>query len=121
MQNENEPDEKGRQSSSKGSPVDWTQEEAYWREQHSNQPYADKNRSYDDYAPAYRIGAEGAAKHAGRNYDEVEDSLATEWERAQSGAAIPWDTVRPAVRAAWDRLAGTISPRDQDRGIRGSI
>ena len=121
MENENERRETSREGGSKGSPVDWTQEEAYWRKQHSNQPYADKNRSYEDYAAAYRLGVEGALKHAGRDYDEVEESLAADWKRAQTGSAIPWDTVRPAVRAAWDRLGGVISLRDQDRGMRGSI
>jgi hypothetical protein len=99
----------------------WTGEEAYWREHHSKQPYADKDRSYEDYAAAYRVGAEAAEKYTGRDYDEVEQSVATDYERAQPGAAIPWDTVRPAARAAWDRLSGVISPRDSDRGIRGSI
>jgi len=101
--------------------ADWQREEAYWREQHNRQPYADKNRSYDDYAPAYRVGFEAARKHAGKEYDEVEESLATDYEHAEPGSALPWDTVRPAARAAWDRLAGVISPRDSDRGIRGSI
>jgi hypothetical protein len=101
--------------------TDWKTEEAYWRQQHGSQPYADKTRSYDDYAAAYKLGAEGAEKYAGREYDEVEQSLATDYQKAQPGSAIPWDTVRPAVRAAWDRLSGVISPRDPDRGTRGSI
>jgi hypothetical protein len=108
------------QNPSESTP-DWAAEEAYWRKQHSQQPYADKSLSYDAYAPAYRLGYEGAGKYAGRDYDEVESSLATDWKEAQPGSAIPWDTVRPAVRAAWDRLSGVISPRDSDRGVRGSI
>jgi hypothetical protein len=100
--------------------ADWLSEEAYWRQQHTRQPYAE-SRPYEDYAPAYRVGFEGAAKHAGKEYDEVEESLATDYEHAKAGSALPWDTVRPAARAAWDRLAGVISPRDSDRGIRGSI
>lgn len=117
----NMPDENKKQSETGpgGSEIDWKKEEAYWREQHGKQPYADKNRSYDDYAAAYRIAVEGVGKYTGKDYDEVEDSLATDYERAQPGSAIPWDTVRPAVKAAWDRLI--ISPRDPDRGIRGSI
>jgi hypothetical protein len=103
------------------SSTDWTSEEAYWREHHSRQPYADKSRSYEDYATAYKIGFEGAGKYTGKDYDEVEQSLATDYENAQPGSAIPWDTARPAARAAWDRLAGVISPRDPDRGTRGSI
>jgi hypothetical protein len=101
--------------------ADWKGEDAYWREQHQKQPYAEKNRPYEDYASAYRVGVEGAGKYAGKNYDEVEDSLATAYQHAEPGSAIPWDTVRPAARAAWDRLAGIISARDSDRGIRGSI
>ena len=117
---EDQPRPSQTRSGSKVSAAEWQKEETYWREQHGTQPYAE-NRPYEDYAPAYRIGVEGAGKYAGRTYDEVEDSLASDYEKAHPGAAIPWDSARPAVRAAWDRLAGVISPRDPDRGTRGSI
>jgi hypothetical protein len=109
-----------RRTGSSTSAADWTKEEAYWREHHSKQSYAE-NRAYEDYATAYKVGFEGAGKYTGRDYDEVEQSLASDYERAQPGSGIPWDSARPAVRAAWDRLAGIISPRDPDRGTRGSI
>jgi hypothetical protein len=101
--------------------MDLNKEEAYWREQHGKQPYADKNRSYDDYAAAYRTGYEGAGKYSGKKYEEIEDDLALDYERARPGSAIPWDSVRPAVKAAWDRLAGVIPPRDPGRGVRDFI
>jgi len=41
-------------------------EEAYWREQHAKQPYADKNLGYEHYAPAYRTGIEAAQKYPGK-------------------------------------------------------
>src|SRR5213080_4666068 len=78
--------------------VDPEKEAAYWREQHAKQPYA-KNYSYD----------------------EVEESVAADYEEAKPGSALPWDTVRPAASAVFDRLGGVIGPRDSDRGIRGSI
>jgi len=119
------PDSKDRSTTGKSASgatgADWQSEEAYWREQHDRQPYADKSRSYQDYATAYRVGFDAANKYAGKQYDEVEESLATDYEHAQAGSALPWDTVRPAARAAWDRLSGVNSPRDSDRGIRGSI
>jgi hypothetical protein len=122
MPDENERSGTGEQTGGRtGSAADWAAEEAYWREQHRNQPYADESRSYEDYAAAYRIGVEGATKYSGKDYDEVEQSLATDYQRAEPGSAIPWDSVRPAARAAWDRLSGVISPRDPDRGTRGSI
>jgi hypothetical protein len=115
------PDENKKQSATSpgSSGTDWKKEEAYWREQHGNQPYADKSRSYDDYAKAYRIGVEAAEKYTGKDYDEIEDSLASDYERAQPGSALPWDMARPAVKAAWEKLV--ISPREPDRGMRDFI
>ena len=57
----------------------------------------------------------------GQNFDEVEESVANDYEQAKPTSALPWDTVRPAASAVWDRLGGVIAPRDPDRGIRGSI
>src|SRR5215212_2908587 len=122
MADENNPIIGGDESiRSTGEAGHWSTEEAYWREQHGRQPYADKSRRYEDYAAAYRVGVEGAQKYQGRDYDEVEQSLATDYQRADAVSAMPWDTVRPAVRAAWDRLSGIISPRDSDRGMRSGL
>jgi hypothetical protein len=121
MAEQTTPSSNPERSGSKERAIDWASEEEHWRKEHPNQPYADKNRPYDDYAAAYRVGAEGVEKYQGRSYDDVEHSLASDYAHADAGSAIPWDTVRPAVRAAWDRLSGVISPRDSDRGVRGSI
>jgi hypothetical protein len=100
---------------------DPAKEEAYWREQHAKQPYADKNRSYEEYAPAYRTGAEAAGKHAGKKFEEIEDDIALDYEKARPEEALPWDHARPAVKAAWDKLAGVLGPRDVDRGVRSGF
>lgn len=98
-----------------------TDEANYWREQHDKQPYADQNKTFEHYEQAYRTGYEGAAKHSGRAFEDVERDLAVEYEKSRPGDALPWDSVRPAVKAAWDRIGGVISPRDPDRGIRSGI
>jgi hypothetical protein len=95
-------------------------EAAYWREQHPNQPYA-KNYSYEQFEHAYRTGYDSFAKNPGKKFGDVEESVAADYEQGKPDAALPWDTVRPAASAVWDRLGGVISPRDADRGIRGSI
>jgi hypothetical protein len=100
---------------------DLSQEEAYWREHHPEQPYADQNRPYEHYALAYRTGAEAALKHTDKTFEEVEDDVALGYERARPGEVVPWDHARPAVKAAWDRLAGVLGPRDVDRGIRSEL
>src|ERR1700680_560821 len=100
---------------------DWKMAEAHWREQHAKQPYADKNLSFEHYAPAYRIGHEAALKYPGKKFEEIEDDVARNYEKANPIDPLPWDTVRPAVRAEWDRLAGILGPRESDRGIRTGL
>lgn len=94
------------------------QEEKYWQEQHPNQPYADKQRSFDDYAPAYRTGAEAAQKYPGKKFEDIEDEVILDYERSGAGSALPWDHARHAVHAAWAKVSGDIGPRDTSRGIR---
>jgi hypothetical protein len=95
-------------------------EAAYWRAQHSKQPYA-KNSSYEQYEHAYRTGYNSYQKYRGRQFDEVEESVANDYETGKPDSALPWDTVRPAVNSVWDRMSGVVGPRDFDRGIRDSI
>ena len=95
-------------------------EAAYWREQHSKQPYA-KNSSYDQYEHAYQTGYTSFRKYPGKKFDEVEESVANDYETGKPDSALPWDTVRPAVSSVWDKMSGVVGPRDFDRGIRDSI
>ena len=115
MQKHSEADETNR-----GQWVYPENEAAYWREQHSKQPYA-KNSSYEQFEHAYRTGYNSSMKYRGRNFDEVEQSVANEYDNAKPDSALPWDTVRPAVKSVWDRMSGVIAPRDPDRGMRDSI
>jgi hypothetical protein len=96
-------------------------EEAYWREHHAKQPYADKTLSYEHYAPAYRTGIEAANKYRGKNFEEIETDLALDYQRHTTGAALPWDHARHAVHAAWAKLSHDFGPRDSDRGIRSGF
>ena len=83
--------------------VNPTVEDAYWRENHRLQSFA-KGRSYDDYAPAYRIGYEGYALYGaqGSTFKEREADLRKSYEATH--AKIAWDEARPASRAAWQRF-----------------
>ena len=57
-----------------GEVIDPTSEEAFWRDEHPNQAFADKDSSFDDYAPAYRVGYEGFVRYNGQNrtFEEAE-------------------------------------------------
>jgi hypothetical protein len=94
------------------------EEEKYWREQHPKQPYADKERSFEEYAPAYRAGAEAARKYPGKKFEEIENDVVLDYERSEVGSALPWDHARHAVHAAWAKLSNDIGARDSGRGIR---
>ena len=95
-------------------------EAAYWKAQHSKQSYA-KNSSYDQYEHAYRTGYTSFQNYPGKRFDEVEESVANDYETGKPDSALPWDTVRPAVSSVWDRMSGVMTPTDRDRGMRDSI
>ena len=101
--------------------IDLTAEEKYWQEHHQSQPHAEEGTTYEQFAPAYRVGAEAATRHPGKDFHEIEDDIALDYEKHQIGSALPWDRVRGASKAAWSKVSGLNSPRDPSRGMRGSI
>ena len=114
------------QSSMKPAPtatkaVDLKAEEEYWRKHHASQPHATEDTTYEQFAPAYRVGAEAAHKYPGKQFHEIETDIALDYEKHEVGSALPWDHVRGASKAAWAKVSGLISPREPSRGIRGSI
>ncbi len=101
--------------------TDNTKDDGYWRDNHSAQPYASSEHTYEHYEPAYRTGKQSFEKYRGRNFDDVEDDVAREYEVNVADGGLPWDHARHAVRAVWAKLSGDVTPQDRDRGMRGSI
>jgi hypothetical protein len=83
--------------------IDPTREDAYWRENHVRQTWA-KNRPYDDFAPAYRVGYQGYAQYGttGKTFAETEADLRRDYEKQQ--AKLAWADARPATEAAWRKF-----------------
>jgi len=86
-----------------GEAVNPTAEEAYWRENYLLEPYFEKGRSFDDYAPAYRLGLAGRTRYES-DWESAEPRLASEWESARGGSSLDWKRAQPASRAAWERV-----------------
>lgn len=84
--------------------VNPTVEEAYWRDNYLREPYYEAGRTFDDYAPAYRLGLYGRTGYEG-NFDDVEDRLATDWDSKRESSTLTWPQARAASRAAWERVA----------------
>jgi uncharacterized protein (TIGR02271 family) len=69
--------------------------------------YASLGGTYDDYAPAYRYGYDMRrdARYQGRNWDDVESDLRSDWDtRYGSSGASTWERMKAAVRSGWDRM-----------------
>lgn len=77
-------------------------EDAHWRSAFQNEAYAKSGTSYDDYAPAYRMGYTGAASHHG-DFATAESMLASQWESVKGSSKLTWLEAKEAVRAAWHR------------------
>ncbi|MDB5967483.1 MAG: hypothetical protein JWQ72_3983, partial [Polaromonas sp.] len=89
--------------------VNPTAEEAYWRENYNREPYYQSGRSFDDYAPAYRMGVSGYNQYAGSSYDERENEFESQWEGSRGGSALSWPEASAASRAAWTRAGSQVS------------
>lgn len=89
------------------------EEDAYWREQHSKEPYYNPERTYDDYAPAYRMGWESRSKLQG-DFDQHEPALGSQWEAFRAQSRLSWAEAQHAARAGWRRFDD--KPRNTNSG-----
>jgi len=86
--------------------VDPAAEDDYWRRHWNSRPYTDRDRDYEHYRPAYRLGWESRHRYPDRSWEELEPHLANEWDRHRDRgrASLKWDEARLAARDAWRRL-----------------
>ncbi|MEO6081112.1 MAG: hypothetical protein ABIQ86_15270 [Steroidobacteraceae bacterium] len=101
-----------------GKAVDPVAEDAYWRQNYASRPYIQGTRSYDDYGPAYKYGADAYSRNPGRSFDDVESELSRDWGTARGRSSLEWDNAKHATRDAWQRLSNTVEraiPGDSDR------
>jgi hypothetical protein len=86
-------------------PMDWNEEDTYWRENYKTRPYAGTN-DYNYYRPGYRYGYESAYRYTGKTWDEVEKDLRRGWDKVEYRGQSTWESIKMAVRDAWDRVTG---------------
>ncbi len=117
--------------------IDPSEEDAFWRENHSNQAHASEGSSYDEFAPAYRVGYTGYQQD--KTFDAAEEDLRMQYEGgpqmtneekalgmtgdasisdpASHGSfrGIPWEQGgREAARAAYHRVHERQAHSNQD-------
>jgi hypothetical protein len=93
--------------------IDPTIEDAYWRDEYVNRPYAKRDLPYESYQPAYRTGYEGYMRYQGKRYDEVEPDLQRDYETYRGDSDLDWNDAKHATRDAWHRVERAI-PGDAD-------
>lgn len=85
----------------------WTEHDAHWSRHFQSRPYAQADRGYDHYRPAYRYGHDAAHRHAGRDWHDVEPELERGWDTARGSTShSTWHEAKDAARDAWDRARG---------------
>ena len=82
--------------------VNPAEEDAHWRSAYSTEPYYNHSYTYDDYAPAYKLGYTHRASAAG-TFESIEPQLSHEWSASRQNSRLSWDEARIAARAAWNR------------------
>lgn len=97
---------------------DPVEEDTYWRENHLGRPYIAQGKSYDDdYAPAYRYGADAYARYPQRSWEDAEADLHRDWGTARGRSSLEWEHAKHATRDAWNRLSDRVEraiPGDSD-------
>ncbi|MCW1926412.1 hypothetical protein OKA05_27925 [Luteolibacter arcticus] len=98
-----------------GEAVNPTVEDAYWREHHGEQAFvdADSDLTYEDYAPAYRVGYSGPARHR-TDFDSADSALRSDWEAQKGASKLNWERAKHAARAGWHRVESRL-PGDADK------
>ena len=83
---------------------DPTAEDAYWRVQYTREVYVQPGMTYDDYAPAYRLGYEAHTHYPGGRFEDIEKDLSRDYEKTHGKSRLTWEHAKHAVRAAWERV-----------------
>jgi phage tail tape-measure protein len=79
-------------------------EHKYWRDNYASRPYATAGASYEEYGPAYQLGWESRVRHSDKDFEDVEQLMADDWNSAKGKSKLNWDQAKPAARDAWERI-----------------
>jgi hypothetical protein len=84
-------------------------EEAWWRDNYRNRPYAKQDISYETFQPAYEFGWQARMMHPGAEWDQIASDLGKSWEMDRQGKTkLHWDDAKHAAKDAWDRIGPPI-------------
>lgn len=82
--------------------VDPTVVHEHWRARFRDEPYHDPAMDYEDYAPAYHLGAEARRRFPDGDFDALEPVMVSGYAKLRGESRLRWEEVREAARAGWD-------------------
>lgn len=86
-----------------GEVIDPTEEDTWLNENFASRPYAQTDKKYDDFIPAYRFGGEAEHTYQGRPFEDIENEARSKYDFSDAADEMPWDEARMAVHDAYER------------------
>jgi hypothetical protein len=79
------------------------EDDVFWAQSLTQQPFYVDGLTFHDYAPAFRLGA--SRWRDDTLIDDVLARLGDDWDGIKGDSRLTWLEARHAVRAAWERCA----------------
>lgn len=91
--------------------IDPTVEDEYWRNEYQGRPYYSEDYTYDDYAPAYRVGWEAYDPQSATTWEEREAYAKQRWESEGGAPTLTWEEAKLASQDAYNRAHRRRTPK----------
>jgi hypothetical protein len=78
--------------------------ERHWIDRYTSESYYTEGMSYEDYAPAYQLGAARRATSQDAEFDHARESLAADYPQVRGNSRLDWPQAEPAARASWYKI-----------------
>lgn len=95
-----------------GEQIDPTADDCWLRDNFKNRPYVKQDDKFETYQPAYRYGGMAESKYQGKNFDQIENDLRSDWEKSNP-TPMKWDHAREAVRDGYNRTCQIRTERQK--------
>lgn len=73
----------------------------HWRDRFEREPYYESGRRYEDYAPAYHLGAAARQRNPDASFEESEAAMEAEWMGLSGESGLAWERAKEAARASF--------------------
>jgi hypothetical protein len=82
---------------------------AYGGDDISGRDYVEKGSSLDKCGPAYDFGVDARGRYPGRDFDDIESEMSSDWAASRVASILNWGWAKHAAREAWNRISRSSS------------